>query len=149
SRGPAIDERWRLYMAGDLYLTKYLHRFYERYQLALSDIAMMNLAEEKNELLDIHPGWRFSKTVKAAARLGAKTHEDGSSDLRKYMDGLTAKLEWITISQALAKLAHDQADHSIQEFDRSPEANTFWLAVLRASSKLHREWMQIRMQFPT
>jgi len=49
----------------------------------------------------------------------------------------------------LAKLAHDQADHSIQEFDRSPEANTFWLAVLRASSKLHREWMQIRMQFPT
>lgn len=146
SRGPAEEWRWQLYMAGDLYLTKFLRKFYERYQLALSDLAMMNLVEGKDELYDIHPGWRFSKAAHAAKPKSA-IHQNQNADLNKYLDDIARKRDWMTVVD-VARLAAKQSEKAINDLDQLAEAKSFWPSVLRAALNLHREWMKIRVEFP-
>jgi hypothetical protein len=147
SRGPIGETRWRLYMAGDLYLTKYLHKFYEKFQLALADLAMMNLTEGKEDIHDIHPAWRFSLATKSA-QLSPAIHQKADADLLSYMDGIARKHEWMTVVE-VAKLADKRAAETIAKLDKSPDAKTFWPSVLRAALNLHREWMKIRISIPT
>jgi hypothetical protein len=146
SRGPAEEWRWRLYMAGDLYLTKFLDKFFARYQLTLSDLAMMNLVEGKDELYDVHPGWRFSKATHAAKPKSA-IHQNQNADLNKYSDDIARKHGWMTVAE-VASLAVRQAEEAINNLDRLEEAKSFWPSVLRAALNLHREWMKIRIEFP-
>jgi len=146
SRGPAERSRWHLYMAGDLYLTKLLDKFFSRYQLALSDLAMMNLVEGKDELYEIHPGWRFSKAAHTAKTRSA-IHRNQDADLNKYSDDITRKRDWMTVAE-VAKLAIKNAEEAINNLDQLAEAKSFWPSVRRAALNLHREWMKIRIEIP-
>jgi hypothetical protein len=146
SRGFADKTRWRLYMAGDLYLTKYLRKFYSRCQLALSDLAMMNLVEGKQELTETHPGWRFSKATHAAESKSS-IHKNDYGDLKKYSDDIARRCGWMLVSEVV-ELAVKRAEERLQELDRSPEARTFWPSVLRAAFNLHLAWMKIRIASP-
>jgi heme oxygenase len=148
SRGYTDETRWRLYMAGDLYLTKHLIKFYEKYQLALSDLAMMNLVEGNNDLTETdHPGWRFSKATHAA-KSKSSVHQKHRGDLKNYSDSIARRLGWMTISE-VAELAAERTEKRLAELDRSPEVGTFWPSVLRAALNLHHEWMKIRIACPT
>jgi hypothetical protein len=146
SRGPTEEASWRLYMAGDLYLTKYLRKFYENYQLALSDLAMMNLVVGNDDLVEVHPGWRFSKATHAA-KSKSSIHQNPDADLKKYSDDIARQRGWMTVSE-VAELATTRAEQQLKDLDQLAEAKSFWPSVVRAALNLHREWMKIRIASP-
>lgn len=145
SRGQHGDDSWKVYMAVDLYLTKHLKKFYTRYQLALTDIAMM--PPDGGTLEEIHPGWRMSALAKKAADLGS-IHQQPGADLVDYMDNLTKKLGWPTVGEVTAA-AIAKSEKFLSDTDSHPEKQTLWLAVLRTFTRLHLTAMKARQDGPT
>jgi hypothetical protein len=140
-----MDELRQLdYMAVDYFLTKRLGQFYTRYQLALSDVAMM--AEEPTDLSTSHAGIRFSKAVAAAKGLGLN-HQDSDSDLQKYMDKICDRLGWKPVSE-VATQALSQSNSFLNDSMKSAEADTLWHQIMRAAFRLHGLFMAPREKAP-
>lgn len=139
SFGSMSDDRWSVYMAVDIYLSKNFPKFYTNFQLALTDMAMM--PPRRGDLMEIHPGWRLWKLVKAARDIGLPTEEE-SSDLAKYMERLTAKLEWPSMDEVT-----DEAIAGGKKFLAEPhDKRGFWFSILSALTDVHLRAMTIRKQ---
>jgi hypothetical protein len=146
-RMESSDDQMPRYMALDLHMTKHLVRFYDRYQLALSDVAMMNVEGDDSRFEDTHPGWRFWHAL-AAATSDPAVHRSQEADLEEYMNKITQQCGWPSVKE-VARQAIDHWEKYLAKIDKSKEADTFWFVIARAAVKMHLDWMRIREKFPT
>lgn len=142
---PSDDDRGQYYMVADRYLTIHLEKFYDEFQLALTDVALM--AERPYDLPTEHPGWRLTKAVGMAQDLGP-IHQRPDVDLGKYMDQITSGLGWKSV-KTVAEEAFARGQAELNRLDALAQENrTLWPGILRAAHALHLLFLAARKATP-
>ena len=147
--GLAGDDRWTAYIAVDRYLSKKLVRFWDRYQTALSDLALMPDYDDPPERR--HPGLRLTLAAAAAARLGPTAHQDSDRDLDEYQEAIAVMCGWpkprAVVEKQIAVLRTQLAALAAKEA-RAETAVGVWDRLLRAAVQAHLISLEHRSHAP-
>jgi hypothetical protein len=129
-----------LYFTVDAFLTRKLKKFYNVYQLAMTDAALMPAPDQTKP--EDHPGMRFARLAQEAAK-GPPSYEQLPRDISSWTTRLTHRLGWPNPVKAA-----QQAQKMWNEELGKLTGDTFWECVMRAFLSLHLNFLARRVAMP-